>query len=342
MFNSEGVKHVKVIIPMAGKGTRLRPHTHSKAKHMVHVAGKPVLGHILDRLKGLDIEEIIFLVGDFADQTKQYVEENYDFKTRFITQEEKLGTAHAVHLAQPYVTGDVLILFVDTIFETDLSFLKSFTDDGVIWVQEVDDPRRFGVVVEKQGYITELVEKAEKPVSHKAMIGLYYLKDSKSLFACNQELFDKKIMTKGEYYLTDTFRLMVQQGKKLVAKPVERWLDCGVPETVLATNQYLLDKHTEHKAEPVNSVIIDPVYIETGAKVQDAIIGPHVSIGKDAIIKQSIIRNSIIDERAVIVHAKLRDSLIGQHAVVKDAPKQLNVGDHSSIVFRATSMDEDA
>jgi glucose-1-phosphate thymidylyltransferase len=324
---------MKAIIPLAGFGTRLRPHTYTKPKPLISVAGKPVLGHILDKLVGLDIEEIIFIIGYLGDQISDYVTANYDFPSRYIEQKELKGQAHAIYLTKDHVSGPVLIIFVDTIFETDLSLLAQEPADGIIYVKEVEDPRRFGVAITENGYITTLVEKPSTPVSNLAVIGLYYVKDSRRLMTCIAELMRKDIKTKGEYFLADAFQLMIDQGSRFAARTVEVWEDCGKPETVLHTNRYLLEHGGAQEIETENSVLIPPVYIEKTAAIKDSVIGPYVSVAGGAKIVRSIIRDSIINERAQIEDANLSQSLIGKDAYVRGSFERLNVGDSSQVDF---------
>jgi glucose-1-phosphate thymidylyltransferase len=324
---------MKVIIPLAGFGTRLRPHTYTKPKPLISVAGKPVLGHILDKLVGLDIEEIIFIIGYLGDQISEYVTANYNFRSRYIEQKELKGQAHAIYLAKEHVSGPVLIIFVDTIFETELEILAREASDGVIFVKEVEDPRRFGVVITENGFITKLVEKPSTPVSNLAVIGLYYIKDSRLLLECISELIRKDIKTKGEYFLADAFQLMIDKGSRFAARTVEVWEDCGKPETVLHTNRYLLEHGGAQEIETENSVLIPPVYIEKSAVIKDSVVGPYVSVAGEATIVRSIIRDSIINERAQIEDASLSQSLIGKDAYVRGSFERLNVGDSSQVDF---------
>ena len=322
---------MKVIIPLAGFGTRLRPHTYTVPKPLIPVAGKAVLGHILDKLEGLAIEEIVFIIGYLGDQIAEYVRANYGFPSRFIEQIELKGQAHAIHLAREHVSGPVLIIFVDTLFETDLGLLQDITSDGIIYVKEVEDPRRFGVVVTQHGFIARLVEKPATAISNLAVIGLYYLKDSHLLMKCLAELMRKDIKTKGEYFLADALQLMINRGSRLEARTVEVWEDCGKPETVLHTNRYLLEHGGAQETETQNSVLIPPVYIEHTAVIKDSVIGPHVSVAGEARIIRSIIRDSIISERAQIEDANLSQSLIGKAAYVRGSFQRLNVGDSSQV-----------
>jgi glucose-1-phosphate thymidylyltransferase len=330
---------MKVIIPLAGFGTRLRPHTYTKPKPLISVAGKPVLGHILDKLANLDIEEIIFIVGYLGDQIRDHVDNNYDFPARYVEQKELKGQAHAIRLCRQYVSGPVLILFVDTIFEADLTTLAQEPSDGVIFVKEVEDPRRFGVVIIEDGYITHLVEKPATPVSNLAVIGLYYIRDSEMLFECIDQLIRKDIKTKGEYFLADALQLMVNRGAKFVARTVEAWEDCGKPETVLHTNRYLLEHGGAQEIETENSVLVSPVYIEKSAVIKDSVIGPYVSVAGNTTITRSIISDSIINEGAHVEDANLSQSLIGKDAHLRGSSQRFNVGDSSQVDLAGNSYD---
>ncbi|MFH1849765.1 MAG: sugar phosphate nucleotidyltransferase [archaeon] len=325
---------MQVIIPLAGKGTRLRPHTHTVAKPLVRVAGKPVLAHILDMLKPYKIDEIIFIVGHLGDQIEEFVSKHYRFNARYIVQQELKGQAHAIALARPYVNQDVLIWFVDTISDADISKLSGIKNDGMIFVKEVEDPRRFGVVVaDKDGIVTQIIEKPENPTSNLVNIGLYYIKDSKLMFSCIDELMEKGRKTKGEFYLMDAFTQMIRKGAKFETCEVNVWEDCGKTDTLLATNRYFLDHGNAKTAKTKNSVIIPPVYIDDAADIENSIIGPYVSIAAKSVIRNSIIKDSIINEHAVVESAKLKQSIIGDNALVKGLTKRLNVGDSSEIIL---------
>ncbi|GAB4182279.1 MAG: sugar phosphate nucleotidyltransferase [Roseiflexaceae bacterium] len=324
---------MKVIIPTAGLGTRLRPHTYSKPKPLVSVAGKPVLGHILDTLTQLDIDELIFITGYLGNQIEEYVRSNYQIKARFIEQTELKGQAHAVYLAKDAVDGPTIILYVDTIFEADLAKLATLDADGAIYVKEVEDPRRFGVTFIEDGYINKLVEKPDTDISRLAMIGLYYVRDAGQLMGAIETMMERNIQTKGEFYLTDALQIMIEEGAKFVAEPVSVWEDCGKPETVLQTNRYLLDHGRSHVGPHEGTIIIPPVYIDNTAKVSNSIIGPYVSIAAGAVVQNSIVRDSIINRDATISSATLENSLIGDNALVQGDFRELNVGDSSEIRF---------
>jgi len=341
---------MKVIIPLAGFGKRLRPHTYTKPKPLVNVAGKAVLGHILDKLQGLDVEEIVFIVGWLGEQIKEYVTANYSFKAHYVEQKELLGQAHAIRLARRWVDGEVLIIFVDTIFEADLKVLGALPSDGVIYVKEVDDPRRFGVVtLGDQGFITQFVEKPAKPISNLAVIGLYFVKDAGLLFECIDELIERDMQTKGEYFLADALQLMVNRGSRFNAWTVDVWEDCGTRDAVLHTNRYLLsqvphsdDSHTE------NSIVVPPVYVHPSARVINSIVGPHVHVGENSVVvgslvgpyvslaegsqvHNSIVKDTVINEESHIEQAMISWSLVGRDALVRGTFERLNVGDSSEI-----------
>jgi glucose-1-phosphate thymidylyltransferase len=322
---------MRVIIPLAGLGTRLRPHTHTKPKPLLQVAGKTVLDHVLDRLEGLDVEEVVFIVGHLGEQIRQHVEEHYDFTASYIEQTELKGQAHALYLAREHLVGDVFIVFVDTIFEADLGLLENVSSDGVVFVREVDDPSRFGVVTVEEGYITGFVEKPDQPISNLAIVGLYYIRNSPLLLECIESVMEKGIKTKGEYYLADALQLMIDRGARLETGSVEVWADCGKPETLLSTNRYLLDKSGSALGETTDSVLIPPVHVASSASVTKSIVGPYVSIAEDVRIARSIVSDSIIDTGAEIDDAVLRESLVGSHARITGRASKVDVGDDSSV-----------
>jgi glucose-1-phosphate thymidylyltransferase len=302
---------MRIIIPMAGLGTRLRPHTHTTPKPLLQVAGKTVLDHVLDRLEGLHIEEVVFIVGHLADHIKQHVEAHYDFPARYVEQLEPKGQAHALYLAREHLVGTVFIIFVDTIFDAD--------------------PSRFGVVTVEEGYITGFVEKPDQPISNLAIVGLYFVRNSALLLECIEKVLAGGIRTKGEYYLADALQLMVDQGARLEPAAVDIWADCGKPETLLTTNRYLLTKSGGTHGETTNSVIVPPVHISSSASITDSVIGPYVSIAGDVQIERSVLSDCIIDEGARIENVVLRESLMGTRAEITGRAFKANIGDDSSL-----------
>ena len=327
---------MKVILPVAGKGTRLRPQTQTKAKSLVHVAGKTVLEHIISRLNHLWTTEYIFITDEHGGQIKEFMESKFpSLSCRYIVQKEQKGPAHAVSLATPFVeTGeDLLIVFNDTIFDADLSQINDLCAgcDGLIYSKEVEDYQRFGVNVVQNGFITAMVEKPNNPVSKLAQVGLYYLKDGSAFMRYLKQTIISEEMVKGEYYLPSVFMRMIQDGRMFKAPEIDAWLDCGKPETLLEANSYLLIGRHHIHGSAIDSVLIEPVHIEAGAIVQGCILGPNVSVAAGSIIETSIVRNSIINGKSHIKNMILQNSILGDAVHLTSSARCMNIGDHSSI-----------
>jgi glucose-1-phosphate thymidylyltransferase len=321
---------MKVIIPVAGIGTRLRPHTHTAPKPLLHVAGKPILGHILDELEGLNPEQVIFVVGHMGDQIIDYVKAQYDYNTLFIEQTEMLGLGYAVYLAlEQSGDAEVLILLGDTIIDADLPELVK-AGPNVIGLKSVADPQRFGIAEVEGGRITRVVEKPADPASDLAIVGVYFFTDVVALREELQKLIQDNVTTKGEYQITDALQAMIDRGLSLVPANIRRWHDCGLKETLLATNQVLLDR-TPSAVGTENVVIIPPVYVAPDARIDQAIVGPYVSIGAGAEVRDCIVRNSIISAGAHVSHILLDGSLIGTATEIRGHFKRFNVGDDSQV-----------
>jgi len=325
---------MKAILPVAGVGTRLRPLTHTTPKALVHVAGKPILGHILDALIPLGIDEVVLIVGYLGEQVVEYVRSTYPLRVKFVEQPERKGLGHAIYLAKEQVPNDepILIVLGDTIFQADLAKVLAGRRSA-IGVREVEDPTRFGVVEMDGGSIKKLVEKPAVPPSNLAIVGVYYLTSSQRLFASLQEVIDRDIKVKGEYQLTDALQIMIEQGEEMGVFKVDDWLDCGNPETLLLTNQVLLNKQNGHLQPPnlPGCIVIPPVYIAPSAQVDNSIIGPYASIAEGADVRNSILRNSIVNRHAQVENVLLTDSIIGERAAVGGTYTVLNVGDSSDI-----------
>ncbi|HKH90740.1 MAG TPA: sugar phosphate nucleotidyltransferase [Gemmatimonadaceae bacterium] len=325
---------MKVIIPLAGKGTRLRPHTHLVPKPMLKIAGKPVMAYILEDLERLGgVDQVVYVTGHLKEKVEQYARTQFKLPAAFVEQTVQDGTAGAVKLAQPYVDQDVLIIFVDTIFETDLSVIKTTDADGIIWVKEVEDYQRFGVVVtDKDGNMTRIVEKPSEPISKRANIGLYYVKNWKLLY----EGIDwtlKQPKNKGEYYLTDAFQYMIDKGAKLKVIDVEGWYDAGKLDTLLETNRIVLEKGAARRPKNVEAsvTIHDPVYVEDEVVLSNATIGPNVTLGKGSRIEGSTLTDTIVGSKCTIRRSTLHNSLIGDDVVIEGLKGELTVSDHSEI-----------
>jgi glucose-1-phosphate thymidylyltransferase len=324
---------MKVIIPLAGKGTRLRPHTHVTPKPMMRVAGKPVMSYVLDELRDLGgIDQIIYITGHLKEKVEDFARKSLDIPSVFIEQKVQDGTAGAIALAKDLVDQPVLIIFVDTIFDADLSVVNRSDADGIIWVKEVEDYQRFGVVVTDQaGNMTQIVEKPSTPVSRRANIGLYYIKNWKLLFEGIDHVLSSP-PNKGEFYLTDAFQYMIDKGAKIQVIDVEGWYDAGKIETMLETNQTMLEKGRARRPASVgDSTIIDPVYIEDGVTLSGSTVGPNVSIGKGSEISGSVISHSIVGTGARISRSTISESLIGDDAVLEGVSGMVTVGDNSEV-----------
>jgi glucose-1-phosphate thymidylyltransferase len=322
---------MKVIIPVAGAGTRLRPHTHTTPKVLISVAGKPMIGHILDQLVGLPIDQIVMVVGQMGDRIKEYVDRNYKFKVRYIVQQEAKGLADAIYLSREAVKkDDALIILGDTVFSTDFKKLLS-KKNSQIGVKEVSDPRRFGVVEHQHGKITKLVEKPEHPRSNLAIVGIYLIKDMPKLYSAISTLMEKNIRTKGEYQLTDALQLLIDRGQTMETFAVDGWYDCGKPETLLDTNRQLLDLYLQKSVKIKGVVINNPVSIDPSARIEKSVIGPYVSVAAGSHIKNALISDTIIGRNVCLDSIMLKKSIIGDNAVVKGKQRKLSVGDGSEV-----------
>jgi len=309
---------LKVIIPAAGEGTRLRPHTHSVPKALLYVAGKPILAHIVDQVVQLNPSEVTIIVGFLGSQIVDFVKSEYDLNVRFVEQKELLGLGYAILLGiEPEETEDILVILGDTIVETDWQSLLG-RNQNVLGVKEVDEPQRFGNVEVKGTKITSIVEKPDNPESNLAAVGVYYIKDTKVLRNALEEVYNEGIRTRGEIQVTDAIQLLLDNGVELHAVSIDGWYDCGKRETMLQTNRHLLANLTdegEHRNHS-ESVLIPPVYVAPDAVIERSIIGPNTSVAAGCVIRDSIISDSIISAGACVEDARLISSLIGNNAVV--------------------------
>jgi len=327
---------MKIILPVAGKGTRLRPHTHTKAKSLVYVAGKTVLEHIVSRLVPLQAAEYIFITDDNGGQIRDFMDEKFpDLSCTYIVQKERKGPAHAISLAASHISegDDLLIVFNDTIFVTDLTQIPTLCADcdGLIYSKEVEDYQRFGVNVLDGEYIASMVEKPDTPVSRLAQVGLYYLKDAYSFMRSLAETIAAGDMVKGEFYLPSVFMRMITGGSRFRAPQIDAWLDCGKPETLLESNRYLLNGRHHVHGEVINSVLVEPVHIEKGAVVRDSILGPHVSVAAGCVVEQSIVKDSIINAGNEVRDMVLHGSILGDSVQLVGVSLRMNIGDDSLV-----------
>jgi len=332
---------MKIIVPMAGRGSRLRPHTLTIPKPLVPVGGKAIVQRLVEditKVCGEKVDEIAFIIGDFGDQVEKdlvAVAESLGAKGSIYHQEEALGTAHAILCAKDSLEGNVVVAFADTLFKAD--FTLDANAEGIIWVSQIDDPSAFGVVkLNEENIITDFVEKPKDFVSDLAIIGIYYFKDGAYLKDELQYLIDNDIKGGGEYQLTDALENMKQKGTKFTPGEVKEWLDCGNYKATVYTNQRVLEfikKEDIVDASLVreNAVIIEPCFIGKNVEIKNSIVGPHVSIGENTVIKNSIISNSIIQTNTIIKSANFKDSMVGNHASIKGSFKEYSVGDYNEI-----------
>ena len=330
---------MKAIIPVAGAGTRLRPHTYTQPKALIPVAGKPILDFIIDQLKELGIKEYIFILGYLGEKITSHVEERYpDITAHYALQADRLGVGHAVWMAKEFIEKDeeVLIVLGDTIVRADLESVLKSTKSS-LGVKKVDDPWRFGVVeFNTDGKITGVVEKPKFPKSNMALVGVYKIKESGILFDCLGKLVKKEIVESEEIHLTDALMLMIQKGVEFDSFRVDNWYDCGKVEVLLETNSKLLKDYdfvSEDTKSYENAVIIQPVSIAKDTEIINSIIGPNVTVGKNARISHSIVSNSIIGDFANLDHIILKDSIIGSDTAITGLSQSLNIGDNTDINF---------
>jgi glucose-1-phosphate thymidylyltransferase len=328
---------MQAILPLAGKGTRLRPHTHTRPKPLLRVGNRTVLDRVLDLLEQAGVDEIIGIMGHLSDQIESHLKtEHPNLGFIPVEQTRQLGTADAIRLAQPYVRGPVLIVFVDTLFRADLDIIHRRPElDGIVWAKEVEDYQRFGVIVhDDDGFMREIIEKPELPVSKLANIGLYYIRNVDLLFEGISHVMEQPPKF-GEYFLTDAFQYMIDHGAKLLTSEVSEWWDCGKPETLLDTNLRVLNEEAAPAPDPIPGVeFVSPVCIGEGVVLENVVIGPNVSIAAGSKLRRSKVQNSIIGADCVLEDCELDQSLIGDHVQVRGLRGTASLGDDSEIQQR--------
>ena len=329
---------MKLIVPMAGRGTRLRPHTHVTPKPLLPVVGRTMVERIVETFAEAigDFEEAVFVLGpDFGDEVKDQLTaicERFGIAASFGVQDRALGTAHAIAQAGDKLDGECVLVFADTLFVMDQA--PDLDADAVVWVMEVDDPSRFGVVVKDGERITDFVEKPDTPISNEAIVGIYYVKEGERLAREIQYLMDNNVTGKGdEFQLTDALDRMLKDGATFKTARVTEWLDCGTIPAIRETSQIVLGKDGENRKEGTleNSQVIEPVFIGEGAVIRDSVVGPYAAIHAGATISESAVRNTIVFPDATIEGSALDGSLVGHHADVRGFAGILNIGDHATV-----------
>jgi glucose-1-phosphate thymidylyltransferase len=328
---------VKVIIPLAGKGTRLRPHTYTTPKPLLRVGGRPVMSYILDDLRELGVTEAVFITGYLKETIESYMAAEYpDFTVHYVEQPVQNGTAGAVALAKPHIDSEVLIIFVDTLFDADLSLVRQLPAEtsGVIWAKEVEDYQRFGVIVtDADGNMKRIIEKPADPVSKLANIGLYYIRDWKLLYRGIDATMQGPPGKTGEFYLTDAFQFMIDHGAKIRVEEVEGWYDCGQLETLLETNRHLLANEGRGRAPDGGRGVRvhQPVRIAEGVTLENVEVGPNVTIGTGSVVRQAKLSDTIVGDDCRIEECTLSGSLIGDRVVVQGVEGQVSLGDDARV-----------
>ncbi|MFT4833720.1 MAG: glucose-1-phosphate thymidylyltransferase [Marinoscillum sp.] len=329
---------MNLIIPMAGKGKRLRPHTLTTPKPLIPIAGKPIVQRLVEDIAAVipeKIDEIGFIIGDFGAETEQALLEiakQVGAKGHIFYQTEALGTAHAVHCARTLLKGRAVVAFSDTLFRAN--FTLNTEDDGIIWVKQVEDPSAFGVVnLDSKGIITDFVEKPKDPVSDLAIIGIYYFKEAEKLQAQLDYIIDNEIKASGEYQLTTALENLKQEGVRFKSGVVDEWLDCGNKKVTVESNSrylgFIAENEVAKSAVLTNTTLIAPVVIGEGVVITDAVIGPHVSIGADCLLDRCIISSSLIQNNTVLKNVNLTNSMIGNHVIMEAKSAEVSLGDYS-------------
>lgn len=320
-----------VILPVAGLGSRLRPQTWTKPKPLVSVAGKAMLAHVMDRVLPAEPDSIVFITGFLGDQIEAWARAMLDVPVAFVEQPVMRGQTDAILRARDLVQADALILFPDMLFEADFRGLADVDADVVMFTKEVEDPSALGVAVVEGDRITRLVEKPQEPISNLAVIGIYYVKDMNELYSAIDEQMERGISLKNEYFIADAIQIMIERGAKVIPMNVTAWEDCGSVANLLGTNRYILDRSASCAPESPTSVIIEPSVVADDAILEHSVIGPYASIGAGAVVRNSRIENSVVEERAHIENARLDASIVGRRARVAGLTGTINIGDDGTV-----------
>ena len=324
-----------IILPVAGFGSRLRPHTWSKPKPLVTVAGKAMMSHVLDRVMPLQPGKIVFITGYLGDQIETWARQNYpDIELVFVQQPEMLGQSDALYRTREFVTDDALMIFPDALFEADFSRLSTIDADGVAYTYYVEDPSAYGVALtDETGRMTRIVEKPQEPISHEAVIGIYYFRQWQQLMRAIEKQFEQKIVIKGEYFLADAIQIMIDEGARFEIDEISVWEDCGNVEALLDTNRYLLGAEPPSPAQRTGSLIVPPSFVHRDAILEDAVVGPYASIGAGTLVRNSVIRDSIVEENSEVVDAILQRSVVGSKVTITGSARSISVGDNGKVAL---------
>jgi len=322
---------VDVILPVAGLGSRLRPQTWSRPKPLLGLAGKPILAHVIDEIMPLGPEKLVFITGYLGDQVEAWARAKYNIPLAFVEQPEMLGQTDAILRAKPHTDKDALILFPDMVFAAEFGRIAADDSDVVIFTKEVDDPSAFGIAVEAEGRVIKLVEKPQDPISRKALVGIYYVRNMPDLYSAIEDQMARGIMLKNEYFLADAVQIMVDRGAKVTTAPVTVWEDCGSVANLLSTNRFVLDRDRPVAPRHPYAVVVEPSFVHPTATLDRAVIGPYASIGAGATVRDAVLRDVIVEEGAVVEGVVAEQSLIGVKATITGRAASFNVGDSSGV-----------
>lgn len=323
-----------VILPVAGFGTRLRPHTWSKPKPLVTVAGKAMMAHVLDRILPINPGKIIFITGYLGDQIEAWARREYPNQDLvFVEQPEMLGQSDAIYRTREYVDADALMLFPDALFEADFAGLESRDVDGVAYTKYVEDPSAYGVALVEGGKVTKIIEKPQEPVSHEAVIGIYYFRKMADVYAAIERQMAENITTKGEFFIADAIQIMIDGGAVFETERIDVWEDCGNADALLDTNRYLLSHEPPSPMQRPGSLIVPPSFVHREAVLEDAVIGPYASIGAGTVVRNSVVRDSIVEDKTEIVDCILQRSVIGSNARITGSARSISLGDNGKVAL---------
>jgi glucose-1-phosphate thymidylyltransferase len=322
---------MQILLPIAGLGTRVRPHTHVRPKPMLSLAGKPVLGHLLDYLMQLEPSSVIMIVGERGEQIERYVRENYKVPVHFRSQTELKGQSHAIKMAEDLISEPLLVVFGDTIFRAPLDRVTNSAVDGSIVVKPVDDPSRFGIVELKDGFISRLVEKPPDPKTKLATIGVYMINDYRGLIAAIDDQIRSADELKGEYFIAGALQRMIDKGDRFHAVTATEWWDTGTIDAILDTHRFLVEHHRRKPAYTPVATIVEPCFIDPSAKLERCVVGPYVTVGPKTVILDSVVSDSVVGEGVWIEGQCLRRSIIGNDAELRTPPLSYNISDHATV-----------
>ena len=328
---------MKLILPVAGYGKRMRPHTWSRPKVLIDVAGKPMLGHVLDQYADIGLDEVVYITGWLGEQIKPYVGANYpQFDAQFVVQDELVGQSHAIWLAREHISGPCFIVFADTIARVDLKAMAASDADAVLGVWEVDDPRRFGIAFTRpDGTVERCVEKPATADHKLAIMGTYYIREGRDLIAAIEAQMARNHMLKGEFFLADAFNLMLEQGARFTTEEMTVWQDCGMPDAHLDTNRWLLENGSDNSATTnarlVNSTVVAPVQVADDAVIENSTIGPYAVVERGCTVVNSRLEDTIVMADAAIRDSQLQRSLVGERTEVMGFAGSISIGDDSQV-----------